>query len=325
MVEADQQDRRQARLNMSAKPGKPLIIEVRLNEWSLRDRNPNVPWSPQEIADDAFACWQAGASIVHFHVRNVDGSPAHGLALYAEAVRAIRVRCDVLIHPTMAGVVMPDAATRIAPLEALCADPATRPDFAPLDMGSTNLDMYDSPNKRFITEAKTYVNTVATLRYLAREVQRLGLKELMCIWTVPCLRTVEAFIDANWIEDAPALLCLVLTEGGILGGHPGTVAGLDSLLQYLPARRLEWSVCCREGNLLEISAAAVARGGHVSTGIGDYAYPELGAPTNADLVRMVVEQGKQHNRAVATVAQTRALLGMSRAESIAATPAAACN
>jgi len=289
---------------------KPVIIEARLNEWSLRQKNPHVPWSPEEIADDALACWQAGASIVHFHVRQPDGSPAHDVALYAEAVRAIRARCDVLIHPTMAGVVTPDAQARLAPLRQLCADPATKPDFAPLDMGSTNLDQFDARRGDFTTQGKTYVNTVGTLKTLAASVQELGLKELMCIWTVPCLRTAGVFMDAGWIRDDPALLCMVLSEGGILGGHPGTVQGLDALLQFMPNRRVEWSVCCREGNLVEVGAAAIARGGHVSTGLGDYAYEELGCPTNAQLVQLVAEQALAGGRRAATVRETRALLGI---------------
>jgi len=301
---------------------KPAIVEVRLNEWSLREKNPHVPWSPEEIADDAHACWRAGASIVHFHVRSPDGSPAHDVELYGRAIRAIRERCDVLIHPTMAGVVTPDPAERIQPLVALCADPATRPDFAPLDMGSTNLDMYLADEKRFATEAKTYVNSVRTLRYLAEHVQELGLKELMCAWTVPCLRTIDAFVDAGYIRDDPALVCLVLTEGGIQGGHPGTVEGLESLLRFMPGRRIEWSVCCREGNLFPVARAALGRGGHVSTGLGDYAYAEAGAPSNAGLVRRVRELAERCGRGLATVAQTRELLGMSRTGAIAAPSAA---
>ena len=294
-------------MSIQAEP-KPVIIEVRLNEWSMRQKNPHVPWSPQEIADDAYECWKAGASIVHFHVRNPDGSPAHDVRFYAEAIKAIRNRCDVLIHPTMAGVVTPDANTRIRPLQELCANPATAPDFAPLDMGSTNLDQFDAVQGDFMTEAKTYVNTIGTLKQLAVQVQLLGLKELMCIWTVPCLRTMDKFIEAGWIRDNPAFVCLVLTEGGILGGHPGTVEGLESLLRFLPKWRTEWSVCCREGNLIDVAAAAIESGGHVSIGLGDYAYTELCCPTNADLVRIVSKQALDRGRRAATVNETRAML-----------------
>lgn len=291
---------------------KKLIVEVRLNEWAMRDRNPHVPWSPAEIANDAEACWKAGASIVHFHVRSPDGSPAHDVALYGEAIRAIRERSDVLIHPTLAGVVTPEPRARLAPLLALCEDPGTRPDFAPLDMGSTNLDAYDAVQRRFTTEQKVYVNSVGTLRFLAEHVRALGLKELLCVWTVPCMRTIGAFANAGWLG-APHFACLVLTEGGILGGHPGTVRGLDSLIEFLPTdTAVEWSVCCREGNLFAVAAAAIERGGHVSIGLGDYAYPELGPVSNAELVQRVAAQAALQGRALASVTDTRAMLGMTR-------------
>ena len=52
-----------------------MILEARINEYAMRDQNPHVPWTPDEIADTAARCREAGASIVHFHARNPDGSP----------------------------------------------------------------------------------------------------------------------------------------------------------------------------------------------------------------------------------------------------------
>ena len=50
-----------------------MILEARINEYAMRDQNPHVPWTPDEIADTAARCREAGASIVHFHARNPDG------------------------------------------------------------------------------------------------------------------------------------------------------------------------------------------------------------------------------------------------------------
>lgn len=308
MVRVDRTDRFETGVDVLFE--KPTMIEVRLNEWSLRDANPNVPWRPDEIAEDAFDCWRAGASIVHFHVRNEDGSPAHNVELYGETIKKIRKRCDILINPTMAGVVTPDPIERIAPLLALCANPETRPDFGPLDMGSTNLDVYSEDNKQFTTDSKTYVNTVRTLRYLAKQIQSLGLKENMFAWTVPCLRTIDAFIDADYIRDDPAMVCIVLTEGGIQGGHPGNLAGLESMLSFMPDRDVHWSVCCREGNLFAVADSALSKGGHISIGLGDYSYKELGAPTNAELVRRIGDLAEKNGRTVATVDETRKMLNL---------------
>jgi 3-keto-5-aminohexanoate cleavage enzyme len=305
-----------------AASGKPLVIEARLNEWALRDRNPHVPWTPEEVARDAEACWRAGASIVHFHVRRDDGSPAHEPELYARAIALIRERCDILIHPTIAGVVTPGTRERLAPLRALASDPATRPDLVPMDMGSTNLDVFDFGGKRFTTLDKVYANSIRALRQTAEVVHEHSMKPLLVAWTVPCLRTIDAFIDAGWLSE-PALVCIALTEGGILGGNPGTVEGLDAMLSFLPsARAIEWSVCCREGDLMDVACHAIGLGGHVSIGLGDYPYEALGRPTNAELVARVAAHGARAGRPAASVAQARALLDMTGRAHVPSTSAA---
>ncbi len=287
---------------------KPVIVEVRLNETATRARNVNVPWTPEEIAADAYDCWQAGASIVHFHVRQPDGAPAHDAELYGRAVTAIRQRCDVLIHPTLAGGQTPDPEERLAPLKYLCARPETRPDFVPIDMGSTNLDAFDAASRSYVTDHRVYANSIATLRHFTGFVRAQRLKPMLCAWTVPCLRTIGAFMDAGWLDE-PALVCIVLTEGGMMGGHPGTLEGLDSMVRFLPpGRDLQWSACIREGNLFPLAGAIIARGGHLSIGTGDYPYNELGMPTNARLVRLLAQEAALQGRALATVAQTRRLL-----------------
>lgn len=283
---------------------------MRANEWSLRAKNPKVPWSAEDFAADAEACRKAGASIYHFHARNPDGSASHDPKVYGAAIRAIRARTDILIHPTLAGVITPEGRDRIGPVLELARDPATHPDFAPMDMGSTNLDAYDAAAKSFTTEAKTYVNTIKTLAFLGEEIRNAGMKQLLCVWTVPCWRAIEAFIDMGRIDE-PACATMVLTEGGILGGHPGTIRGLESLLEFKPVNRtIEWSVCCREGNLFPAASAALERGGHVAIGLGDYPYAELGKPANADLVSQIVSMARLVGRAPATPQETRAMLGL---------------
>jgi 3-keto-5-aminohexanoate cleavage enzyme len=287
-----------------------VIIEARINEWSMRENNPNVPWTPAEIAADAEACWKAGASIVHFHPRNPDGSPSHDLQIYADSIRKIRQRCDILVHPTLGGTKFATDEDRIGPIIELSKKSETRSDFAPMDMGSTNVDMYDAIAHHFETDNKVYVNSIKTLSYIGQEIRRAGLKQLLCVWTVPCLRTIEAFIDSGLVDE-PAFVCFVLTEGGIIGGHPGTIKGLESLLEFIPVGHMfEWSVCCREGNLFPGASAALERGGHVSIGLGDYHYRGLGVPTNADIIKEIVRMARLTGREPATPMETRAMLEM---------------
>ena len=136
---------------------KKLIIEARINEYQSRDQNPHVPWLAQEIGEDAARCREEGASVVHFHARQADGSPDHSAETYAQAIREVRSRSDILVHPTL-GYVTLDAGPeqRLAPVLELARDPQTRPDFAPMDMGSVNVDWYDPRALRFDTQGLVY-------------------------------------------------------------------------------------------------------------------------------------------------------------------------
>ena len=98
---------------------KKVIIEARVNEYAMRDGNPDDPWSPEEIAVAAAACCAAGASIVHYHARREDGSPCHDLSRHAASIRAIRSRTNALVHPTIGQIAVSGGEARIAPVEAM--------------------------------------------------------------------------------------------------------------------------------------------------------------------------------------------------------------
>jgi 3-keto-5-aminohexanoate cleavage enzyme len=288
-----------------------LIIEVRVNEYRSRKRNPHVPLLADEIAVDAAECREAGAAIVHFHARMAGGQPDHAPGAQADVIRAIRARSDVLVHPTLGNATADgDAAARIAPIVALAADAATRPDLVPFDMGSVNLDWYDARNRRFPSRGAIYANGTDTLEHFARTAGTLGLKPCAVIWNVSFMRQALAFIEMGLVPE-PAFLCFCLTDGGILAGHPATAAGLAALTAFLPDdRRVEWTACAVNASLLPLTESIILAGGHVSIGLGDHPFTELGQPTNADLVRRVAAQARALGRDVASPADARAMLGI---------------
>ena len=287
-----------------------LIIEVRVNEYSMRDGNPNVPWTPEEIGRDARAIEAAGASVIHFHARKPDGSPAHEIADYAAAIRAIREHSDLLINPTLGQITKGGTLERIAHLEAFAGDPVLQPEIVGLDPGSTNIDVFDAHARRFMSADKVYVNAHSTLLAFTARFRELGIKPALACWSVPFLRSAAALMDMEAAAE-PGYLLLVHGEGGQLGAHPATPEGLRAFTDHLPrGRRVEWAVCCKGGNAFPLAMNAIATGGHVAIGIGDYPYPELGQPDNATLVREVVRLARLVGRPVATPARTRSILGL---------------
>lgn len=288
-----------------------IIIEARVNELAPRDENPNVPFLPHEIAADAKACYEAGASILHYHGRAVDGAPDNSSAHYLETNRLIRQACPILIHPSL-GYVANDAsaAERFAAVDLAMADPATRVDFAPMDVGSVNVDWWDPTAKAYRTTDLVYRNSTATLMYFAERIRHHGLKQYLVSWNVSFTRQIEAFMKQGVIPE-PAYVCFCLTDGIMLSGHPGTAEGLDAHLMFLPRdRRIVWTVVNYKGDLFKLTEKIIRAGGHISIGTGDYPYAEYGCPTNADLVKSVVEQARALGREPATVDETRQILGM---------------
>jgi 3-keto-5-aminohexanoate cleavage enzyme len=289
---------------------KKLIITVRVNEYMSRAVNRHVPFTPDEIAETAAECRAAGASIIHFHARQPDGKPAHAPELYAEIAAKIREKTDILIDSTLGQITVKEDENRLAHIKLMGQQTKTRPDFAAVDAGSSNIDAYDPAAKRFRTLDKVYLNSTETCLFLARGMTEAGVKPHLSVWTVPFVRMVEAFLDMGAVLE-PAYVQCVLTEGGIVGGHPCTPRGLEALIDFMPqGRRIEWTVCCKEGNLLNVAQVALARGGHLAPGIGDYPYPELGCPSNADLVRRIAQLGRDAGREPTTTDEARALLGI---------------
>lgn len=290
---------------------KKLILEARINEYAMRDDNPHVPWTADEIAETAARCREEGASIVHFHARNPDGSPLHDSAAYAEIIRKIRSKSDILVHPTLGWFANDDDPMgRIACVTTLAQDPATRPDFAPIDTGSVNLESYEAGERRFAHADRVYVNRSDTLLHYAQAFRRAEIKPQLVSWSIGFTRRAAAMMEMGLVAE-PAWFLLNMTEGRCITGHPGSAAGLQAHLDFLPAgQRLEWASNVVGGNLLVLAEMSARLGGHLAPGIGDYPYRELGCPPNEAIIRMAARAVRSTGREIASPQDARELLGL---------------
>ena len=225
-----------------------LIIEARVNEFAMRVKNQHVPWTPEEIGRDAEELRRGGSSILHFHARRPDGAPAHDTATYAGILDATRTTSDLVVHPTLGQITLAEIARRIARILAMAADPALTPELGSIDLGSTNIDVLDPTPRQFRSGERVYSNSIDTLLLFLRRFRAAGARPALAAWSMPLLRTLAAFIDMDAVQE-PAWLLLLHTEGGIVGGHPATAAGMRAFRDALQAgRRMAWSVCCKEGS-----------------------------------------------------------------------------
>lgn len=289
---------------------KKLIIEVRVNEYAMRDGNRHVPWTAEELGRDAAAIREAGAAVIHFHARQADGAPDYEPQAYIAAAREIRNATDLILSPTLGQINVGGQLERIKHIVEMARHDGLKPELAAIDTGSANIDRFDAVAKQFVTSGKVYENSHDTLMLFCREFAKLGVRPVISAWNGPFLRSGAALMEIGLIPE-PAYALLVHCEGGLLGGHPATTAGLAAFRSHLPSdKRIEWTVCCKHGNLFAIAMQAIAEGGHVSIGIGDYDYPELGQPTNAELVAEITRMAKLIGREVATPDEARTMLGL---------------
>ena len=289
----------------------PLIIEVRVNEWAMRNPNRNIPYSPEDIALDAGACVRAGASMVHYHPRHVvTGEKSMDLELYREAVQLIKEESDALVMPTLGMDSLP-VAERIGNLVRMKNAGNVMPELVPIDVITCNMDLYLQREGRFTALADPiYENTPPTWQFLAAKINELDLKPVPILWDIGSVRSTVALVEMGLLK-APLFCEVALTEGGLLSGHPGTVEGLQAHLNFFPRdQEWLWTVLLWGASLLPVAAATIALGGYVSIGLGDYHYRELGLPTNAALVERVRRIAEAVGRPVATPTQARRMLGI---------------
>jgi 3-keto-5-aminohexanoate cleavage enzyme len=292
-----------------------LIIQVRVNEGQMRNANPHVHYSPEEIADQVVECWRAGASVVHYHAREpTSGKPSTDADLYAEVVRRVKKECDIITFPTLGASMLPTVDERIAHIVKMAKDPATKPDCVPADMLTSNLDLYDRERKCFRGSGeRVYLNTTRMLQELCQKTRAMGVKPVAMMWNIAGIRLTQAFIEMELFEEPLMCEFTVFGEGFEQFGHPATTKGLQALMDFIPqGAKWHWMVSAIGTNPFPLHAHAIANGGHVAIGLGDYPYPELGYPTNAQLVGRVVELAKSMGREVAGAAEARRTFGFAR-------------
>ena len=191
-------------------------------------------------------------------------------------------------------------------------DAKTAPDFAPMDVGSVNVDWWNPKEVKFDTTELVYKNSTGTLMHFAERIKHHGLTQYLVSWNVSSTRQIEAFMKMGVVPE-PAYVCFCLTDGIMLAGHPGTPQGLDAHPAFLPKdRKFVWTVVNYKGNLLLLTEKIIREGGHISIGLGDYPFSEYGQPTNAEIIAKVVAQARALGREPATVEETREILAMQR-------------
>ncbi len=266
-----------------------LIITAALTGAEVtREQQPALPVTPQEIAIAAEECVKAGASIVHLHARQTDGTPTQDRETYREIIAAIRERCDVIVQVSTGGAVGMTPAERLAPV-------TLAPEMATLSMGTVNFG------------DDVFMNHPADMETFLHAMQQHGVKPEFEIFDTGMITTLNRWLKKGLLQ-GPQHVDFVL---GIPGGMAGTPQALLYMVEQLPSDTT-WTVAGIGSAQLTLGTLAILLGGHVRVGFEDNVYYRKGelASSNAQLVARIARISQELNRPIATPAQARAMLGL---------------
>ena len=272
-----------------------VIVTVSLTGGvQTKKDNPNLPEQPNEIAADALACFNEGASVAHIHARDKEGKPTGDPAIFKEIHDAIRSKCNMILQDSTGGGPGLTFEQRLACLEA-------EPEMASLNMGTML-----RPN------GTAWINPRADLERFAEEMAKRGIKPEMEIYHHGMLREMKNFIDKGLIQK-PYYVNFVMNMS-YQGAAEGTWQNLVSLIQLLPEGTIY--NCCAVGGKVQIpiTTLAVLLGGQCRVGMEDNIYMSKGmlAKNNAEMVAKSVRIIKELGFEVATPEEAREIIGLKK-------------
>ena len=284
-----------------------VIIEAALNEQCQRALNPNVPLSPDECADDALAAAEAGAAVVHFHVRDPQtGRDVMERDLYADAIRHInKERPDLLVripyHNAKTGF------ERFGHVQALADDPTTHVRAAMIDPGAVIFSFVDSSGQIVGDHAFSVSND--HFRYFLRLCEDRALQNAIVVREPGQVRLAVAAHRAGWMTGT-MFLHIHLADHGLWGVPPSEDA-YDVYTSLVPKDIPYTYMSYTNGpSHWRMTRVALESGAHVRVGIGDHPVHEDGSTaTNAELVQQAVEMAAAAGREPATPAEAVEILG----------------
>jgi len=265
---------------------KLIITAAMIGAEVTRQHNPNLPVTPDEVALAAYDCYQAGASVIHLHVREDDETPTQAGERFRETIEKIKAKCNIIIQVSTGGAVGMTAEERLQPV-------FLKPEMATLSTGSVNFG------------DDVFLNPPSYLEEFARAMKENGVKPEIEVFDVGMINNALQLVKKGLLEE-PLHYDFVM---GVPGGIPGTLKNLLHLSESIPPGST-WTVAGMGRFELPLGTAAIIMGGHVRVGFEDNIYYEKGvlAQSNAQLVERIVRVAEIHNRLVANPDEARSIL-----------------
>lgn len=269
---------------------KLIITVATTGAVTTRKETPYLPISPQEIADEVLRSHEAGAAVAHIHVRELDGTPSMNFGHFTEVVERVRSRCDIVLCLTSSGGLNLKEEDRLRVCEL-------RPELVSYDSGSMNFG------------PAVFINSPPFLEKLAAKAQEHGVKPEIEVFETGFINNAMVIAKKGLINP-PFHFQFVL---GVPGGMPASPKNLLHLYESIPGGST-WSTIGIGRHQLPTTTMGMIMGGHVRVGMEDNVFLDRTtlAKSNAEFVERAVRLAREFGRDIATSAEARAMLGVSR-------------
>jgi 3-keto-5-aminohexanoate cleavage enzyme len=270
---------------------KVIVTVATTGGFHGKDANPNLPEQPHEIAESAYACYNAGAAIAHIHARDKNGKSTGDTEVFREIKKRVRDKCNIIIAFSTGGG---PGLTVEERLQSAMADP----EISSLNMGS--LVRYDGT---------VWQNTPGQLEKWASILKDRGIKPELEVYTHTMYQEIENLVTKGLVEK-PYFINLVLGMMGRQGVLSASHKNLLSLIDFLPKESI-FNVTVVGRMQLELTTLGLLMGGNVRVGLEDNIYYSKGVlATNEQLVARSVRIIRELGLEVATPEEARQTLGL---------------
>ena len=278
---------------MSDLRNKVILTVAPTGAWPSKKDTPYVPLQPKEIADEVYACWKAGASVAHLHVRDDEDKSSMNYDKFVETVGYIRdTDCDIVLNLTTSGQLGLEDEARMRHIIDL------KPEMASYDCGSMNW-----------LHTSVFENSPRFLEKLGTVMQENNVKPEIEIFDAGMVYNALYYLKKGILQ-APLHFQFVL---GAAGGMDATVENLVFLKSLIPADSTWGALGIGKGHL-PIMFTALALGGHVRVGMEDNILYSKGvlAKSNVEFVERTKRIVAEFNKEIATPDEARAIMSLTK-------------
>ncbi|WP_076997491.1 3-keto-5-aminohexanoate cleavage protein [Variovorax sp. KK3] len=288
---------------------KVIVTIAPTGGMATKKMNPHLPTQPEEIAEDTYRCYNAGASLVAVHARRADDQATCEPAVYTRINRLIRDRCDIVLNNSTGGGIdgdmvrpLPNGLWEIQWEERLKGMEGEGVEMCTLD-AQTVIASFDRKEILVATPP-------SRIREIAQRMQARGIKPEWEVFGLADLVQDVPRALAEGVDEAPHFINIVIGANAFQGALPYTPKMLQLMVDHLPPRSV-FNVSAIGAAQLPAAMNALLLGGHVRVGLEDNLYFEHGVlATNVQLVERIVRLVREMGYEPATPSEAREIIGL---------------